>query len=102
MSAIGKIMEELYTVRRQVLSVRDDDVKFAVYYGRLAEREMAMDRDVITWAPVIDRGSRWPQQIMGAMLMADYGLPPYAIRIDVDGKPYSVFSIENANDLSRK
>lgn len=28
MSAIGKIMEELYTVRRQVLSVRDDDVKF--------------------------------------------------------------------------
>lgn len=88
-------MEELNRVRSEVLERQyRHDTKFAVYYGRKAEREMALDPEVRMWAPVINTGERWPQTIMGALLQADYGLPEYAIRIDVDGKPYTTFSVE--------
>ena len=94
-SAITTIMDELYRVRAEVLRRQDrGDTKFAVYYGRKAEREMALDPEVRMWAPIIDTGKRWPQTIMGALLQADYGLPEFAIRIDVDGKPYTTFSVE--------
>lgn len=95
MGAINTIMDELYRVRGEVLRRQDrGNTKFAVYYGRKAEREMALDPEVRMWAPVIDTSKRWPQQIMGALLQADYGLPEYAIRIDVDGKPYTTFALE--------
>ena len=95
MGAINTIMDELYRVRGEVLRRQDrNNTKFAVYYGRKAEREMALAPEVLMWAPVINTGQRWPPTSMGALLQADYGLPEYAIRIDVDGKPYTTFALE--------
>lgn len=94
MSAIQTIMREIATARREVLTRQLRPFKMAVYYGRKAEMEMALDPEVLSWQPAINRGERWPQTVMGALLQPDYGLPEYAIRIDVDGKPYTTFSVE--------
>ena len=101
MGAINTIMNELYRVRGEVLRRQDRyQTKFAVYYGRLAEREMAIDPEIrdMHWVQV--SGSRWPPSIMGASLQADYGLPEYAVAIHVDGKPYTTLSVEPSPDPS--
>jgi hypothetical protein len=99
MSAINTIMKEMYCVRGEVLRRQNPHhTKFAIYYGRLAEREMALDREVLTWQPAVRRNNRFPQQVMGALLQADYDLPEYAVAIHVDGKPYTTISLEPAHD----
>jgi hypothetical protein len=99
MGAINTIMNELYRVRGEVLLRQNQrQTKFAIYYGRLAEIEMALDRDVLTWQPAIRPGDRFPQQVMGALLQADYDLPEYAVAIHVDGKPYTTLSVEPSPD----
>jgi hypothetical protein len=95
MGAINTIMNELYRVRGEVLRRQNQrQTKFALYYGRLAEMEMALDPEVLTWQPAIRPGARFPQQVLGALLQADYDLPEYAVAIHVDGKPYTTLSLE--------
>lgn len=95
MEALETIMEQMYYVRREVFRrERRREAKFAVYYGRKAEMEMARDPEIMKHLDYNGKGSLFPQRLMGALLQADYGLPEYAVTIHVDGKPYTTLSLE--------
>lgn len=94
MAALETLMDELYRVRNEVLQRQDrDDTKYAVYYGRLAGMAMMRDHEILRYTILSADGASLPNQVMGALLQADYGLPECAVAIHVDGKPYHTFSL---------
>lgn len=95
MGALNTIMEQMYYVRREVFQrERRREAKFAVYYGRMAEMEIARDPEIMQHLQYNNPKSMLPQKLMGALLQADYGLPEYAVTIHVDGKPYTTLSLD--------
>ena len=94
MGAISTIMEEMSSVRREVLSRNDRrETKFAIYYGRLAEMEIKRDPEIMSMLRFNNGPEIMPNRLMGALLHADYGLPEWAVCVHVDGKPYTTFSL---------
>ena len=94
MSAIDQLYSEMARVRGEVLD-RQVKAKFTIYLGRFAEMEIKRDPLIFsTGMYAYSKGPAAQNKFMDALMMLDLGMPAYAVRIDVDGKPYTTFSLE--------